>query len=128
MTTKTASLPIGVPAKSSDEGLTSGGPRKRVITGLHPDFDFNVHSLKTWNAALDKGPQFGSVDHPEASASFRAKRKTQSGFWRLCLIMNSLYLHKGAKSLDSRGPPKALVAPPKALVAEFERPPPELFE
>ena len=80
MTTRTASLPIGSPAGSSDADLTSSGPRTKVIKGLHPDSDFDVHSLKTWNAALDKGPQVGSVDHPEASASFGAKRKAQSVF------------------------------------------------
>ena len=107
MTTRTASLPIGSPAGSSDADLTSSGPRKKVIKGLHPDFDFDVHSLKTWNAALDKGPQVRSANHPEASASFGAKQNAQSVFGRLWLMMNSLYLHNGAKSLDSRGPPKA---------------------
>ena len=106
MTTRTANLPIGVSAKSSDADPISGEPRKKVVKGLHPDFDFDVHSLKTWNSALEKGPQVGSVDHPEAYAVFRAKRKTQYVFWRLCLMMNSIYLHKGAKSLGSKNPPK----------------------
>ena len=109
MTTRTASLPIGSPAVSSNATLTTSGPKKKkVVKGLHPDFDFEVQSLKAWNAALAKGPPIGSANHPEANASFGAKRRAQSVFWRLCLMMNSLYLHKGAKSLDSRGPPKAV--------------------
>ena len=107
MTTRTASLPIGSPAGSSNAALTSSGPKKKVVKGLHPDFDFEVQSLKAWNAALDKGPQIWSANHPDASASFGAKRRAQSVFWRLCLMMNSIYLHKGARRLDSRGPPKA---------------------
>ena len=102
MTTRTANLPIGVSAESSGADPTSGELKKKVVKGLHPDFDFDVHSLKTWNAALEKGPQVGSADHPEANAVFRAKRKAQHVFWRLCLMMNSIYLHKGAKSLDSQ--------------------------
>ena len=77
------------------------------MKGLHPNVVFEVQSLKAWNTALEKGPQIGSANHPEATASFGAKRRAQSVFWRLCLMINSLYLHKGAKSLESRGPPKA---------------------
>ena len=61
MTTRTASLPIGLPAVSSNATLTSSGPKKKVVKGLHPDFDFEVQSLKAWNAALEKRRAYSSI-------------------------------------------------------------------
>ena len=46
MNMRTTSLPIGSRAGSSNADLTSSGPRKKVVNGLHPDFDFEVQSSK----------------------------------------------------------------------------------
>ena len=86
MTTRSATLPTS--RKQSDEDNDEDGDPKRsgskFVKGLHPEYEFDIKSLQTWEKALDRGPKPVPVSSKVKIATHIRKRsKAEFMFWRL---------------------------------------------